>query len=223
MSMCVQMKACLTLSLVAHLGIFAWAGSVAIPTFIEGGRMPTTGGVMMAELVAPPESATAPPRVEASPESSPTDRGEPPVPAGAEIAPAAKGAPATEGAPSRNGVPGKRLDMDSARLAWVQQVVMKSLSYQRNAPKGFEEMVRAALAPHPVVAGGSAKISLRFDPSGTVSGVDIRSDSPELKTALSRVGWEAGPLPARYQIPCSGLNVNITVTGPNLSVGVEIL
>lgn len=100
---------------------------------------------------------------------------------------------------------------------------MKTLQYQPNAPKRFEEMVRSVLSLHPSTAEGSAKISLRFDSSGTVSGVDIRSDSPELKTALSRVGWEAGPLPARYQIPCSGLNVNVTPTGPNLSVGVEIL
>ena len=83
-------------------------------------------------------------------------------------------------------------------------------------------MARAALARHPGIAGGTAKISFRNDPSGSV-GVVILSDSPELKTALSRVGWESGPLPGRYQIPCSGLNVNITVTGPNLSVGVEIL
>ncbi len=216
------MKTCLTLSLVAHLGILAWAGSVPRPTFIESGRMPATGGVVMAELVAPPEAAAAPPRFETSPESSPPDREEPAVPPGAEIAPAATSASATDNAPTGNGVPGKRLNMDFARSAWVQKVVVNTLNYQRNAPKGFEQMVRAALARHPGIAGGTARISFRNDPSGTV-GVVILSDSPELKTALSRVGWETGPLPARYQIPCSGLNVNITVTGPNLSVGVEIL
>lgn len=217
-----RMKTCLTLSLVAHLGILAWARSVPGPTFIESGRMPATGGVVMAELVAPPEAAAAPPRLETSPESSPPDREEPAVPPGAEIAPAATSASATDNAPTGNGVPGKRLNMDFARLAWVQKVVVNTLNYQRNAPKGFEQMVRAALARHPGIAGGTARISFRNDPSGTV-GVVILSDSPELKTALSRVGWETGPLPARYQIPCSGLNVNITVTGPNLSVGVEIL
>lgn len=209
--------------MVVHLGFFALAGSVAIPTFIEGGQMPTTGGVVMTDLVAPPESGTAPPRRETSLESSPPDREDPPVPPDAEIAPAATSALATEDAPSRNGVPGTRLNIDLARLVWVQQVVVKTLQYQRNTPKRFEEMVRSVLSLHPSTAEGSAKISLRFDSSGTVSGVDIRSDSPELKTALSRVGWEAGPLPARYQIPCSGLNVNVTPTGPNLSVGVEIL
>ncbi|OGP28687.1 MAG: hypothetical protein A2X91_08770 [Deltaproteobacteria bacterium GWB2_65_81] len=112
--------------------------------------------------------------------------------------------------------------MDTARSAWVRKVVANTLNYQRNAPKGFEKMVRTALASHPVVAGGTARISFRNDPSGSV-GVVILSDSPELKTALSRVGWETGPLPSRYQIPCSGLDVNITVTGANLSVGIEIL
>ena len=115
-----RMKTCLTLSLVAHLGMFALAGSVPLPTFIEGGRMAATGGVVMAELVAPPETAAAPPRLEPSPKSLPPESGESPVPPEAEIAPAAKCASATENAPSSNGVPGKRLNMDSARLAWVQ-------------------------------------------------------------------------------------------------------
>lgn len=115
------------------------------------------------------------------------------------------------------------MNIDFARMAWIQQIVVKTRKYQRNAPKEFEGMVRSALSLRPSSAESSAKISLKLDRSGTVSGVDIRSDSPELKTALSRIGWEAGPLPARYQIPCTGLNVNVTVTGPNLSVGVEIL
>jgi len=126
------------------------------------------------------------------------------------------------GDPGGNVAPGRLLNMDTARSAWVRKVVANTLNYQRNAPKGFEKMVRTALASHPVVAGGTARISFRNDPSGSV-GVVILSDSPELKTALSRVGWETGPLPSRYQIPCSGLDVNITVTGANLSVGIEIL
>lgn len=217
-----RLQASLLLSMVVHLGFFALAGSVAMPTFIEGGQMPTTGGVVMTELVAPPGSVPAPPRMETSLESSPPDREEPPVSPEAEIGPAAKSALATEDAPSSNGVPGKRLDMDLARLVWVQQVVVKTLQYQRNAPKGFKEMVRAALATHPVVAGGTAKISFRTDPSGSV-GVVILSDSPELKTALDRVGWDTAPLPSRYQIPCSGVDVTISIAGERLSVGIEIL
>lgn len=217
-----RIQTSLLLSMIVHLGFFALAGSVAMPTFIESGQMPTTGGVVMTELVAPPESATAPPRMETSLESSPPDREEPPVSPEAEIAPAAKSALATEDAPSSNGVPGKQLNMDLARLVWVQQVVVKTLKYQRNAPKGFEEIVRAALATHPVVAGGTAKISFRTDPSGSV-GVVILSDSPELKTALDRVGWDTAPLPSRYQIPCSGVDVTISIAGERLSVGIEIL
>lgn len=128
-----------------------------------------------------------------------------------------------EGDPGGTATPGKRLNVDFARMAWIRGVFARTLTYQRNAPKGFEGMVRSALPPHPPSADGSAKVSLRFDRSGTVSGVDIRSDSPELKTALGRVGWKDGPLPTRYQIPCSGLNVNVTVAGPKLIVGVEIL
>jgi len=217
-----QMKTCIAVSLAAHLGIFAWAGSVGRPTVIEGGRTPATCGVVMAELVPPPEPATAPPKVEPFPDPSPTDAGEPPAPAAAEIVPAAKNAPASANAPSGNGISGKRLNMDFAREAWLRQVVVRTLNYQRNAPKGFERMVRAALALHPGIAGGTAKISLRNDPSGSV-GVVILSNSPELKSALGQVEWEDGPLPARYQIPCAGLNVNVTVAGSNLSVGVEIL
>ena len=221
--MSLRLQTSLLLSMIVHLGFFALAGSIAVPTYIEGGQIQTTGGVVMAELVAPPDSATAPPKMKTSRESSPPDREEPPVPPETEIAPTPKTALATEDAPSRKGVPGNRLNIDFARMAWVQQVVVKTQKYQRNAPKEFEGMVRSALSLHPSSAEGSAKISLKLDRSGTVSGVDIRSDSPELKTALRRVGWESGPLPARYQIPCAELNVNVTVTGPNLSVGVEIL
>lgn len=216
--------------MIVHMGFFALAGSWIRHTLVDGGSIFPTGNVMMVEwadsteaapaplAAAPPEEFSSIPAGYSSPKEGSSSIREPGSP---EIASPKPGSP--EGDPGGNTVPGKRLNVDFDRMAWIQGVHARTLTYQRNAPKGFEGMVRSALSLHPASAEGSAKISLRFDPSGTVRGVDIRSDSPELKTALGRVGWEAGPLPARYDIPCSGLNVNVTVTGPKLSVGVEIL
>ena len=225
-----RIQTCLLLSMIVHLGLFALAGSWTRHTLVDGGSLPSAGSVMMVEWADSPAPAPSP-SSSASPEefssapkefSSGTEGPSSVKEAGtSEVAPPKPGSP--EGDPGGNAAPGKRLNIDFARMAWVREVFARTLTYQRNAPKGFEGMVRSVLSLHPSSAEGSAKISFAFDPSGTVRGVDIRSDSPELKTALSRVGWEAGPLPALYQIPCSGLNVNITVAGPNLSVGVEIL
>lgn len=219
-----HMKTSLAISLVAHLGIFVWAGSAATPMFTDGGRMPTTGAVVMAELVPPPEPAADPPIMETSPEPSSTAPEETPVPAEEETAVAAKVTPSTENVPSGDGIRGKQLNWDSARMDWVRNVVAKTMKYQRNAPKGFEEMVRAALALHPVDTDGTAMISFRNDPSGSAGVVIlVQSDSPGLKTALDRVEWEAAPLPSRYQIPYSRLDVTVSLAGERLSVGIKIL
>lgn len=216
--------------MIVHLGLFVLAGSWIRHTLVDGGRAPSAGSVMMVEWVdtprpaASPSAAASPEEFSSVPEEFPsgTEESSSISEVGTSDVPSpVPGSP--EGEPGGNAVSGTRLNIDFARMTWIRGVTARTLTYQRNAPKGFEGMVRSALSLHPSSAEGIAKISLRFDPSGTVRGVDIRSDSAELKTALGRVGWEEGPLPSRYRIPCSGLNVNVTVAGPNLSVGVEIL
>lgn len=227
-----RLQASLLLSTIVHLGFFALAGSWVRHTLVDGGRVLHAGSVMMVECVDSTGPAPDPAPLPAAPrEESPTITDE--IPSVKEESPTANKAVASEvpstkpgtpgGDPAGTAAPGKRLNVDFARMAWIRGVFARTLTYQRNAPKGFEGMVRSALPPHPSSADGKAKVSLKFDRSGTVSGVDIRSDSPGLKTALARVGWKEGPLPTRYQIPCSGLNVNVTVAGPKLIVGVEIL
>ena len=203
-----RLQTCLLLSMIVHLGLFALAGSWTRHTLVDGGMPPSAGSVMMVEWVDSPEPAPAPPPA-ASPEESSTrnsPEGRTLIGKGAgtsEVASPKPGSP--EGVPGGNAAPGKRLNIDFARMAWVREVFARTLTYQRNAPKGFEGMVRSVLSLHPSSAEGSAKISFAFDPSGTVRGVDIRSDSPELKTALSRVGWEAGPLPVPVSDPLLGI------------------
>jgi len=218
-----RLQISLLLSMIVHLGVFALAGSWTRYTLADRWKLPSAGSVMMVDWVDSPTPVPAPPPA-ASPDESasvPEESSTIKEVGTSEAVPPKPGSP--EGDLAGSAGAGKRLNVDFARLAWIQEVVAKTLTYQRTAPKGFEGMVRSVLSLHPSSAEGSAKISLRFDPSGTVRGVDIRSDSPELKMALSRVGWEEGPLPARYHIPCSGLNVNVTVTGPKLTVGIEIL
>lgn len=234
--MCARMRTCLLLSAAAHLAVLVWTGSERTQAFDDRGVTLSTANVMMTEWIdaskdvreavpeAVPEPAPASRAMEASVETPPSTEAEEPERARPEPALPVPSRPAASGGgPDGEIVPGKRLNMDLSRIAWVQGVMERSSRYQRNAPKGFEGMVRSALSQHPSNAEGSARISMKFDPSGTVKGVDIRSDSPELKTALARVGWEAGPLPSRYRIPCSGLNVNVTVTGSNLFVGIELI
>lgn len=229
-----QLKTCVSVSLAVHLGVIAWAGAARLQAVVDGGRLPAPGGVLMAELVSPPEPAPALPKVAPPLEPSPRDAADPSVQEEAENVQAAKNAPAAESvattgsaaaaeaAPPAKGVPGKRLNVDFGRVALLQQVVVKALNYQRNASMGFEKMVRAALSRHPGIAEGTAKVSFRNDPSGSVD-VVILSDSPALKTALARVGWETAPLPSRYQIPYSGVDVTISVAGERMSVGVKVL
>lgn len=225
-----RLQTSLLLSMIVHLGLFALAGSWIRHTLVDGGRLPSAGSVMMVDWVDSPAPAPSPSSSASPEEFSPAPKEFSPGTAGpssvkeagaSEVAPPKPGSP--EGEPGGNAVSGTRLDIDFARMAWIRGVTARTLTYQRNAPKGFEGLVRSALSLHPSSAEGIAKISLRFDPSGTVSGVEIRSDSPELKTALGRVGWEAGPLPSRYQIPCSGVDVTITIAGERLSVGIRII
>ena len=218
-----RLQTSLLLSMVIHLGFFTLAGSWTGRTLAGGGSPPAVGSVMMVECVDSPAPDPSPPPA-ASPEESSSVPEESLLIKEVTTSEAPSPKPgSTEGDTGGTAAPGKRLNIDYARMAWIRNIFARTLKYQRNAPKGFEGMVRSELSRHPSIEEGSAKVTLRFDPSGTVSGVDIRSDSPELKTALGGVGWEAGPLPPRYQIPCSGLNVNITVAGPNLTVGVEII
>ena len=217
-----RLQTTLLLSMLVHLGLFTLAGSWSRQTLAVGGSLPAAGSVMMVDWVDAPEPTPAPPPAASPGESSPVPEESSSIKeAETAEAPSSKsGSP--EGDPGGTSGPGKRLNIDFARMAWVQQVVAKTLKYQRNAPRGFEEIVRAALAANPVAAGGTAKVSFRTDPSGSV-GIVILSDSPELKTALDRAGWDTAPLPSSYQIPCSGVDVRISIAGERLSVGIEIL
>jgi hypothetical protein len=212
-----RIQTSLLLSMILHVAIFALVGTWTRHALADRWKLPAAGSVMMVDWVDSPAPVRVPPPV-ASPEETAARVEEAEIP---EAPPPIPGNP--EGDPGETAGHGKRLNVDFARMAWVQQVVANTLKYQRTAPKGFEGMVRSALSGHPSSVEGKAKVSFTFDRSGTVSGVDIRSDSPELKSALGRVGWEEGPLPPRYRIPCSGLDVNVTVAGPALTVGVEIL
>jgi hypothetical protein len=217
-----RLQTSLLLSMIVHVGFLALAGSWARHVLVDGGRFPSAGSVMMLEWVDSPAPspvvppATSPEESSSVPKESPSIKG---VATSDVPSPTAGSLKSDHGG---NAAPGKRLEMDAARSAWVQQVIAKTLRYQRNAPRGFEDMVRAALAANPVEAGGTAKVSFRTDPSGSV-GIVILSDSPELKSALDRVGWDAAPLPSRYQIPFSGVDVTISIAGERLSVGIEIL
>ena len=230
--MCARMRTCLLLSVAVHLAILAWTGSGRRTAIDDRGASLSMANVMMTEWIdatehvpqTVPEPVPAPVPREASKEViPPLNAGDPGRDQPEPVIPGPSRPVTAEDGSRGEAATGKRLNMDLSRIAWIQGVLERSSRYQRNAPKGFEGMVRSALSRHPASAEGTARISMKFDTAGTVSGVDIRSDSPELKTVLARVGWEAGPLPSRYRIPCSGLNVNVTVTGPNLFVGVELL
>jgi len=110
-----------------------------------------------------------------------------------------------------------------ARLARIREMTAKTAMYYRSAPKGFEGILRSAMAPGALRVDGSAIVSIDLLTSGEPGEVDIRSDSPALLSALKGVRWERAPLPARYRIPCSRIRVNVSVAGERLAVGVEIL
>ncbi|MBE0604022.1 MAG: hypothetical protein IH611_10430 [Deltaproteobacteria bacterium] len=97
------------------------------------------------------------------------------------------------------------------------------MSYYRSAPKEFEGILRSALPSNAFHEGENATVSIELSPEGYTSGVDIRSDSPALLSALREVRWETSPLPARHRIPCKKLELNVSVIGRRLTVGMKVL
>jgi hypothetical protein len=246
--MCARMKTWITLSLALHLAVLAWAAPVRRPTVAADAHFPRWDAVMFEiPAVAGTSSAAAreipPPRVpqptlEKDPGAAADRDGDAPPPA----APEAETRDASAGTPEENvassaaietgesggvpaaGVPARVVrNEEFARMAYIGEMTAKTASYYRSAPKGFEGILRSSLAPGALREGGSATVSIGLSSSGELGDVEIRSESPALLSALRRVPWETAPLPTLYRIPCSKVELNVSVTGKRLAVGVRIL
>ena len=173
-----RLQTWLLLSMAAHVAFLALAGSWSRHGLADGAGFLSARNFITVECVDSPVPAPEPAAAPA-PNPAPPALPEKSSSASVQEVKAPEAASPKPGSPGGdpNGIiaPTRVLNMDTARSAWVQKVFVNTLNYRRNAPKGFEKMVRTALASHPVATGGTAKISLRNDPSGSV-GVVILSD-----------------------------------------------
>ncbi len=223
-----HLKTSLLLSLAAHFAAAAWA--------VPAHRFPVSGnafsdryGVMTIDLNSPPR------RTPAARETPPADAEVPDVQEEARVVrPAREESPLPLPEDKEHGGATEKGNEDApagrtvrneefARLARIREMTAKTAMYYRSAPKGFEGILRSAMAPEALRVDGSATVSIDLLASGAPGEVDIRTDSSALLSALKRVRWEGAPLPAHYRIPCSKIRVNVSVAGERLAVGVEIL
>jgi len=97
------------------------------------------------------------------------------------------------------------------------------MHYYRSAPREFERILRSSL-PHGVFRNGeSAVVSLELSDPGHLGGVDVRSDSPALLSALRSVRWDAAPLPTLPGMSCKIIYLNVHIIGGRPSVGMKVL
>lgn len=220
--MCARLKTWITLSLAFHLAVLAWAA----PCRKDPARTGATAVRWNAVTVDLPSPAGA--RPAASRAIPPVPEAVPPPPAGDIVAAGGTGPCPEEGVPEESGpaeiVPVRIVrNEDFARMAYIREMSAKTMSYYRSAPKEFEEILRSALPSDAFHEGGNATVSIELSPTGYMSGVDIRSDSPALLSALREVRWEMSPLPARHRIPCKKVELNVSVIGKRLAVGMKVL
>ncbi len=241
--MSARMKTWIPLSLALHLAVLAWAAPARRPQIAVDASLPRWDA-MMVDLPAPAGTVSAaarellplrttPPVKEEEPgeASTPDPKAVLPPPREAGPRDVAEGMPEGNAAAAggteagaASGVPARIVrNEEFARMSYVREMIAKTASYCRSAPKGFEGILRSALPPGALRENGSATVSIGLSPSGGLGDVDVRSDSPALLSALRLVPWESAPLPSRYRIPCAKVELNVSVTGERLSVGVKIL
>jgi hypothetical protein len=71
--------------------------------------------------------------------------------------------------------------------------------------------------------GGTAIVSLKYGPDGTLSGVFVDSASPELKAFLEEIAWGPVPAPASYSLKYYGVQIEFTVLEGHLSIKIDAL
>ena len=216
-----RLRTWITLSLALHLAVLAWAAPGRKAPVRAGGQA-APWNAMMVDL---PSSAGALPA--ASREIPHVPETFPPPPTG-DAAAGGTGPGREEGVTEESGpaeiVPVRIVrNEDFTRMAYIREMSAKTMSYYRSAPKEFEEILRSALPSDAFHEGENATVSIEVSPEGYMRNVDIRSDSPALLSALREVRWEMSPLPARHRIPCKKVELNVSVIGKRLAVGMKVL
>ena len=222
-----RLKTWITLSLALHLAVLAWAAPGRKDP-IPAGAAAVRWNAVMVDLPSP---AGALPAV--SREIPPAPEAVPPPPVDDTVAAAGTG-PGPEGSVPEGSVPEESgpaeivpvrivRNEEFARMAYIREMSSKTMSYHRSAPKEFEEILRSALPSDAFHEGENATVSIELSPAGYITGVDIRSDSPALLSALRGVRWETSPLPVRHRIPCNKVELNVSVNGKRLAVGMKVL
>jgi hypothetical protein len=223
-----RLKTCLVLSLAAHLAVLGWAASAHRPP-VPAGPSPEQADAVTVDLHACPPHPVASKGY--SPVTQPTGMEEEAEPANTarmqdrqESRSVAEASPFWKPGDARpHDYAGRILGGEEfARMARIREMTAKATLYFRSAPKEFEGVLRSAMPPGGLREDGTATVSIAILPDGAPGRIDVRSDSPALKSALEAVPWGNAPLPARYRLPCSRVKVTVSVAGERLRVGVEI-
>lgn len=221
--MCAGMRKYILLSLAFHLSVLAWA-PLARKAPAASIRPPASWQAVLVDLPAPAPRRAAPPatvspagesRVDAAETADRTEETSAPAPIDGEREVSA--------APSAS-VPIRIVgNEDFARMELMREMIAKTMSYYRSAPKGFEGILRSTLPSGAMAEGGSAIVDIGILPSGEPGAVEIDSESPALLAALRAVPWKSAPLPSRYRIQCSRVRVSVTIARERMKVGVLVL
>jgi hypothetical protein len=83
--------------------------------------------------------------------------------------------------------------------AYYQFITLHRKVFAQKAGAGVNRLLGEAFKTNTrVFYGGTAIVNLRFDPEGELVGVDVDSESPDLKAFLEEIGWYDLPAPASY-------------------------
>ena len=222
--MCARLKTWITLSLAFHLAVLAWAAPGRLLP-IPGGAPLARWDAVMVELPSltkpPPLSGKETVKEVTGKEVSDEEVSDEEVSGKIAALPREAALPAPGEAAS---APIRIVrNEEFARMSYIREMSAKTINYYRSAPKEFEGILRSAVPSSALQEEGSATVSIELSPAGYIGNVDIRSGLPALLAALQAVRWETAPLPTRYKIPCNKVELDISVTGKRLAVGMKIL
>jgi outer membrane biosynthesis protein TonB len=106
--------------------------------------------------------------------------------------------------------------------AYYQFIMMHKKIFGQKAGARVSELLGEALKVNKrEFYGGTAIVSLKFGPDGSLSEVHVESASPELKAFFEEIIWSAVPAPAEYSLGFTGVQIEFTVLEGYMSFKID--
>jgi hypothetical protein len=108
--------------------------------------------------------------------------------------------------------------------AYYQFIMVHKKIFGQKARASVNELLGEALKVNKrQFYGGTAVVSLKFGPDGSLSEVLVDSASPELKAFLEEISWVSVPAHAQYSLGFTGMQIEFTVLEGYMNFKIDVL